>query len=242
MTCSAAAPQGTSGAQIASASSSRAKSASPVIPAGLPAGTAICRTFSVKTSGSAACRSSSVTTDICAWLAEAKTSAGAPWTIWVASAELPAKLNWISRPGLSAVSWSPSSPKTSVSEAAAKTVSVPDSSPSEDDVVPEAVSSADEPPQALTAISTADSASRARVLMTLPVVDPQLRRTRPELAACAQEESEYVTAPTGRRRSPASPSPWRRRARRARGRVRRRPRATSGRRAGRARPGSRPGP
>ena len=34
-----------------------------------------------------------MTTFICAWLAEAKTSAGAPWVIWVASAELPAKLN-----------------------------------------------------------------------------------------------------------------------------------------------------
>ena len=66
-----------------------------------------------------------MTTVIWGWLAEANTSAGAPWVICVASAELPAKLNWTSRSGLSAISWSPSSAKTSVSEAAAKTVSVP---------------------------------------------------------------------------------------------------------------------
>ena len=185
-----------------------AKSASPVIPAGLPAGTAISSTFSVKTSGSAACRSASVTTFICGWLAEANTSAGAPWVIWVASAELPAKLNWMSRSGLSAISWSPSSPKTSVSEAAAKTVSVPDRSPAGDRRrLPEAVSSADDPPQALSASSTADSASRAR--------GPH-RLSRSSIRICGELDQNATASaqvdrvrasplPTGRRRSPGWP-------------------------------------
>ena len=102
-TRSAAAPHGTSGAQTASARSSRAKSARPLTPAGFPAGTAISRWFAVNTVGSSA-SPASVTTAICGSSAEANTSAGAPWVIWVASAELPAKLNWMSRSGLSAVS------------------------------------------------------------------------------------------------------------------------------------------
>src|SRR5207249_2594117 len=67
----------------------------------------------------------SVTVFRFAGLAEAKTSAGAPSLIWVASAELAAKLNASFAPG-----WADSkplaiAPNASVSDAAAKTLTVP---------------------------------------------------------------------------------------------------------------------
>ena len=63
----------------------------------------------------------SVTVLIVAGLAAAKTSAGAPWLIWVASVELAPKLKVTLAPDLAWKSW-PMWVKTSVSEAAAKTV------------------------------------------------------------------------------------------------------------------------
>src|SRR5262245_65708364 len=57
-----------------------------------------------------------------AGLAAAKTSAGAPSLIWVASAELPAKLNVTLTPGLAASKSLPIWVNDSVSDAAANTV------------------------------------------------------------------------------------------------------------------------
>src|SRR5215468_3095726 len=60
------------------------------------------------------------------WLAEANTSAGAPALICVARAELAAKLKVTFVPGWAASNCLPSSPKDSVSDAAANTVMLPD--------------------------------------------------------------------------------------------------------------------
>src|SRR6478735_6163766 len=58
-------------------------------------------------------------------LAEANTSAGAPWVIWVASPELGPKLRTTRTPGWAASNWWPRRVKASFSDAAAKTVTVP---------------------------------------------------------------------------------------------------------------------
>ena len=58
--------------------------------------------------------------------AEANTSAGAPWLICWASAELPAKLNITFTPGCAASKSLPSWVNVPVSDAAANTVTVPD--------------------------------------------------------------------------------------------------------------------
>ena len=56
------------------------------------------------------------------WLAEANTSAGAPDVIWVASAELPAKLKVTVVPGFAASKALPIAVNDSFSDAAANTV------------------------------------------------------------------------------------------------------------------------
>ena len=57
--------------------------------------------------------------------ADAKTSAGAPWVIWVTSAEDASKLNVALASGYFAVNAWPTSVKAAVSEAAANTVMSP---------------------------------------------------------------------------------------------------------------------
>ncbi len=59
------------------------------MPSGLPGWVAICRTFVAKILGAAAVRFLSVTVFMVASLAAAKTSAGAPLTIWLARSEEP---------------------------------------------------------------------------------------------------------------------------------------------------------
>ena len=165
-TLTAAAPHGTAGAQTASFSSGLAKSARPVTCPGLSFGTAISSTFSVKTAGVPAASLASVTVAIVVGLAAANTSAGAPWVIWVASAELPAKLNRMSRPGLAVFSWSPSFPNTPVRDDAANTVSVPVSFAGELDDVGAAAPDPAEPPQPVSATSAAARRTTARDRLT----------------------------------------------------------------------------
>ena len=120
-TFSAAAPQGTCGAQMAIVLSASAKSARPVILPGLPFGTAICSVFETKSTGAPA-PPASVTVFMVAGLAAAKTSAGAPALIWVARVALDPKLKVTVLPEAvrkSAPIWV----NASVSEAAANTVS-----------------------------------------------------------------------------------------------------------------------
>ena len=143
-----------------------------------------------------------MTTVIWFWLADANTSAGAPWVSWVARAELPAKLNCTSRSGLSAISWSPSSPKTSVNDAAAKTVSVPLSSPPADDE-PRGrplASTTDPPHAARTIVAAADSANRARVVIGPPDHrrPHDTVRVRGRLARCGQRMRRFACSRSDR--------------------------------------------
>ena len=62
-------------------------------------------------------------------LAEANTSAGAPWLMFSASAELAPKLNFTVVPGWAASNCLPRVVNDSVSEAAANTVTVPEAPP-----------------------------------------------------------------------------------------------------------------
>src|SRR4051812_36126323 len=99
MSALAAAPHGTCSAQRATLVPGRARSANPVMCLGLPFPTAITSWFLAKLTGVPAALPASVTVFMLAGAAEAKTSAGAPWLICVASAELPAKLNVTVAPG-----------------------------------------------------------------------------------------------------------------------------------------------
>src|SRR5215210_3334443 len=100
-----------------------ARSCSCCIPAGLSLGTITTGRFLAKVCGSDT-RSSSTAVSIFASSAEAKTSAGAPCSSWVSSSELPPKLVFRSVSGFCSSKVLSSSPKASVSEEAASTVSV----------------------------------------------------------------------------------------------------------------------
>src|SRR6185436_6489533 len=102
-----------------------ARSESWVTLAGFLAGTAISMTLLAKFVGALA--APVVTT----WsmffvLAEANTSAGAPWLIWVARPELGPKLKTTLAPGWAASNCRPSVVNASFREAAANTLTVPD--------------------------------------------------------------------------------------------------------------------
>src|SRR4029453_13941528 len=101
------------------------KSFNPVIRPGFPLGTAIWRTLETKFVGSSAAPTS-VTVLIVAGLAAAKTSIGAPSSIWVASVALEPKLKITVVPGFVASNCLPMSVKASVNDAAAATVIVSD--------------------------------------------------------------------------------------------------------------------
>jgi hypothetical protein len=103
-----------------------AKSANPVILAGFPAGVAISRVFLTKVTGVAVIAPVSVTCFMFVGAAEANTSAGAPWLICCANAELPPKLNLTRTPGLAASKSLPILVNDSVNDAAANTVTSPD--------------------------------------------------------------------------------------------------------------------
>src|SRR5690349_12241996 len=121
-TLSAAAPHGTCTAQSAIFLFLSAKSFRPVILPGLPFGTAISRVLLTKLVGVPL----SFTSPMFFGAAEAKTSAGAPSLICLASAELPAKLKVTFVPGCAASKSLPSWVNVPVSDAAANTVMVPD--------------------------------------------------------------------------------------------------------------------
>src|SRR5215210_341021 len=95
------------------------------MPAGLSFGTRITSRFLTKISGSPSTRPSFVAVSISSSEAEAKTSAGAPCWIWVSRVELDSKLCFISTPEFCSSNVFASSPKASVSEEPATTVSVP---------------------------------------------------------------------------------------------------------------------
>src|SRR5262245_34157424 len=87
-------------------------------------GTITTRRLRAKVLGaSAATCSDLTTTSICAWLADAKTSAGAPLVICADRSCDPAKLNVTFVPGLADSKFLPTSVNDSVRDAAAKTIS-----------------------------------------------------------------------------------------------------------------------
>ena len=125
-TVSVAAPQGTCGAQTTTFTPGLARSAKELIDAGLDGGTAISRTFVAKLAGVPSTSFASVSLAMFLVSAEAKTSAGAPWVIWVTRSEDPAKFSVILVPGFFASKSLASSVKVAFSDAAAKTVMLPD--------------------------------------------------------------------------------------------------------------------
>src|SRR5829696_6898198 len=123
-TCWATVPQGTCGWHSATLTPGPARSVTPATRAGLPLRTAICMVLRANVRASAASPPAS-TDRMVAGLAEANTSAGAPWTMLCASAELAPKLNRTVTPGFAASNRLPSVPNESASDAAANTVTVP---------------------------------------------------------------------------------------------------------------------
>src|SRR5215471_21143874 len=85
----ARAPHGTAGAQTTTLTFGLARSFTVLMCSGLPDSTMISPVLLVKISGVPVASPASVTTFIFVGLAEANTSAGAPWVIEVASDELP---------------------------------------------------------------------------------------------------------------------------------------------------------
>ena len=95
-----------------------ARSATEAMRFGLPGGVAISTRLATKTVGAAALPACT-TAVMLPGAAEANTSAGAPWSIWVASVELASKLNVIFVPACAAWNCLPIVLNASVSEAAA---------------------------------------------------------------------------------------------------------------------------
>ena len=93
--------------------------------AGLSLGTMTISRFFTKTSGSPFTRPSFTAVFISSSAAEAKTSAGAPCWIWASNVELDSKLCFTFTPGFCCSNRFANSPKASMSEEAARTVSVP---------------------------------------------------------------------------------------------------------------------
>src|SRR5579859_4134217 len=117
-------------------------------------------------------------TSICLVLAEAKTSAGAPWVICVASWSEPAKLKLTVAPLLAALNLVAISLKASVSEAAANTVrSLAPADVAADDVVSGDVAGG-VPPQAVsTTMSSARTISqRERGIPGTPFIQQSTNR------------------------------------------------------------------
>src|SRR4051794_36465071 len=122
-TVTAAAPQGTSGAQSTRLSPLRPRSAKVLTCAGLSGGTAISSRFVAKGTGFTA-RSSATSVSMVEVSAEAKTSAGAPCWICATRSEEPPKLNATLTPLCAASNFLPMSVNVCVNDAAAYTVSV----------------------------------------------------------------------------------------------------------------------
>src|ERR1700682_3031740 len=119
-------PAGTDGSSSTTLRSERARSESPLTPFGLPGDTTISRRILSKAVG-VSTRLAATNFCMLVWSAVATTSAGAPDWICATSCWEPAKLYVTIRPGLAATRWFLSSVKASVSEAAANTVTDPDS-------------------------------------------------------------------------------------------------------------------
>jgi hypothetical protein len=121
----AAAPHGTCGAQVTTASPALFRSAKDLMPLGLPGATAMASLFVANTVAWPSITPPWLALSIVAWSAEAKTSAFAPLVSCCTRVDEPAKLNFTVVPGCWASNSLPSAVNDSVSDAAANTVSVP---------------------------------------------------------------------------------------------------------------------
>src|SRR5882757_7179398 len=123
-TAAAVVPHGTCSWHSATLTPDLARSASLVTRPGLLGGTAISIVFTANVADPVALPLS-VTSFMFLVDADAKTSAGAPWLIWVARVELAPKLKVTLAPGCAASNCLPSVVNDSVSDAAANTVIEP---------------------------------------------------------------------------------------------------------------------
>ena len=155
-TFSAVAPHGTCDWQSATFTPFFARSLTVVMCAGFAGGVAISITFLTKGVGLAA-SPADTTWSMFLVLADAKTSAGAPWLICSASAELASKLKSTLAPLCAASNCLPNVVKASVSDDAAKTLIVPVMAVDEAGLPP------DEPPHPATASVTVTAAAAAAV-------------------------------------------------------------------------------
>ncbi len=145
--------------------------------AGLFGGATISIEFFANVVGLAACPAVTTVAMFVA-LAEANTSAGAPWVSWVASVELAPKLNFTLTPGCAASNCLPSSVNDSVSDEAANTVTVP-----------------------VSAGVPAGDVDGGAVALELVVLEPHPTRTAHTSAHSAQNFDRVPTHPPQRRTS-----------------------------------------
>src|SRR5215472_11553263 len=120
-TWAATTPHGTCSWHSATLTPDLARSDSCVTLPGLLGGTAISALLTANVTGDLALPGLT-TWSMFLGAAEANTSAGAPWLIWLARVELAPKLNVTFVPGWAASNWWPSVVNVSVSDAAANTV------------------------------------------------------------------------------------------------------------------------
>src|SRR5947209_9210450 len=170
-TFSAVLPHGTCDWQSATVTLLFAKSFTEVTCAGLDGGVATSITFFAKGVGFDAAPAAT-TWSMFLGLAEAKTSAGAPWSICSANAELAPKLKSTFTPGCAASNCLPKVLNASVSDAAAKTLMVPLTFV-DDDGWP-----ADEPPQAASVAASVIAVAAARADEAFTGCAPRSRRRR----------------------------------------------------------------
>src|ERR1700734_440650 len=198
-TSAATTPHGTCGWHSATLADFFARSCTEVTFPGFFGGVATSMVFLAKVCGLDA--SPALTTEsMFAGAAEANTSAGAPLVIWVARPELGPKLNFTVSPGWAASNCFPSWVKVPISEAAAKTVIVPD-----DAAEGELLALGDELPDPLPLLeqpATATAASPAAITAKRRIVIPLVQN----LASPDQLVSAIPAQPlrTVRTRPPAS--------------------------------------
>src|SRR5690606_2842601 len=184
-----AAPHGTCSAHSATLRSGSARSARPAIPCGLPAATAMTSSLLAKTAGWPA--AAPATSVMVSGLAEANTSAGAPWSICWASVELPAKLKVTLTPGWASSKSRPIRVNASVSEAAANTTSSPVTSPD-----PGSPAGRSESPEVQAAVELASASTASR---------PAARRVR---VMCGSSSARRGPPPRRRSGTPSRGGPY----------------------------------
>src|SRR5919112_63693 len=162
-TLAAVTPQGTDDWHRATFTPGRAKSDSCMTLPGLVTGTAISITFRAKGVAEEAAPAS-VTCAMFFGLAEANTSAGAPWVICAARPELGPKLNTTLVPGCVDSNCRPRPVNDSLSDAAAKSVMVPETAADAESDDDAAAPLPDDPQPANEATATTSARTLSRLI------------------------------------------------------------------------------